>query len=213
MTACLTCTRDTTGRLCGTCTLRLGQHLADLPAMYTALSAYLRPSSQVPDRLGTAPAGPDAPLPVDLDVLDLIAPGGVVTVLETWRQALHEDAGLPWPSPWGDQAGRLRRAALGLRDHLAYIQLDWLAAGDLAREVAQLHRAAARHIAPTDRPTLVGRHPANPGSTEACGGRLEMPYGGVIVRCARCGTEWGQLQWLALRRRLEQTRTDDRSAA
>ncbi|MEU3563531.1 hypothetical protein [Kitasatospora sp. NPDC006786] len=215
MTACQHCaTRDTPGRLCTPCADRLGRHLADMPHLYTALGAYLRPSSQTRDRLGTVPSGPDAPLPVAEDVLDLIGPGGIVSGLESWREALHQDTGLVQPSPWGDLAGRVRRAALGLRDHLAYIRLDWPAAGDCAREVAQLHRAATRHVAPTDRPTAIGEHPADPGRPEACGGRLEMPYGGTIVRCARCGTEWGQLQWLQLRRHLERARAAaDRPAA
>ncbi|MFD4658011.1 hypothetical protein ACFWP2_20575 [Kitasatospora sp. NPDC058444] len=206
---CQLCTRPAPGRLCTPCAQRLGRHLVDLPHLYTALGAYLRPSSQTRDRLGTTPAGPDAPLPVAEDVLDLIGPGGIVSVLETWREALHQDADIPWPAPWGDLAGRVRRAARGLHRHLTYIRLDWSAAGDCAREIGRLHQAAARHVAPTDRPTLVGHHPADPGQgpAEACGGRLEMPHGGDTVRCTRCRAEWGPLQWLQLRRRIEHGRT------
>ncbi|MFE4397191.1 MULTISPECIES: hypothetical protein [Streptomycetaceae] len=215
MTPCQLCAHEAPGRLCTPCALRLGRHLVDLPHLYTALGAHLRPSSQVRDRLGTSPAGPDAPMPVAEDVLDLVGPGGIVTVLETWRQALHEDAGIRWPEPWGDLPGRVRRAAAGLRDHLAYIQLDWPAAGDCAREVAELHHAATRHVAPVDRPTVVGTHPADAGQdpAEACGGRLELPHGGTTVRCTRCRTTWGPLQWLRLRRRIEHARTADRPAA
>ncbi|MFJ6617601.1 MJ0042-type zinc finger domain-containing protein [Kitasatospora sp. NPDC091335] len=216
MAPCQLCTtHDTPGRLCTPCAERLGRHLVDLPHLYTALGAYLRPSSQVRDRLGTVPAGPDAPLPVAEDVLDLIGPGGIVSDLETWREALHQDADIPWPAPWGDLAGRVRRAAVGLRDHLAYIQLDWPVAGQFAFEVAQLHQAAARHIAPTDRPTDIGDHPADPGrpAAEACGGRLQLPHGGTTVRCARCGTTWDQLQWLQLRRRMHHATAGTTAAA
>ncbi|MFE2106661.1 hypothetical protein ACFXAF_12450 [Kitasatospora sp. NPDC059463] len=210
--ACQLCTRPTAGRLCTPCGTRLGRHLADLPPLYAALAAYLRPSAQAADRLGTRPTTPaDAPLPVDLDVLDLIGPGGAVTVLETWRQALHEDLELHWPDPWGHPDGRLLRATRGLHQHLTYIRLDWPAAGDCAREVHQLHAAATRHVAPTDRPTdrptVVGHHPdpARPGDAP-CGGRLELPRGSSALRCARCHETWGPLQWLTLRRALERAR-------
>ncbi|MFD9064204.1 hypothetical protein ACFVZ3_22075 [Kitasatospora purpeofusca] len=212
MAHCLTCHQATTGRLCPPCADRLGQRLADLPHMVTALGAYLRPSSQVPDRLGTHSASPDAPLPVVEAVLDLVGPGGIVTVLETWRQALAEDMGERWPAPWGDLDGRARRAAAALHTRLGYIRLDWPAAGDLAREVEQLHGAASRHLAPTERPTVVGHHPAEPGG-EPCGGRLELPYGGGDVRCARCRATWGPLQWLTLRRAIEAARTAADQAA
>ncbi|GAA1406208.1 hypothetical protein GCM10009639_53770 [Kitasatospora putterlickiae] len=195
---------------------RLRRQLADLPPLYAALAAYLRPSAQAADRLGTRPtAAADAPLPVDLDVLDLIGPGGAVTVLETWRQALHEDMGLHWPDPWGHPDGRLLRAARGLHQHLTYIRLDWPAAGDCAREIHQLHAAATRHVAPADHPTVVGHHPdpARPGDSNPCGGRLELPHGAAAVRCARCRTEWGPLQWLQLRRRLQAAPTDAHRAA
>ncbi|MFE7559650.1 hypothetical protein [Kitasatospora sp. NPDC057500] len=212
--ACQLCPRDTAGRLCTPCATRLGRHLADLPPLYAALAAYLRPSAQAADRLGTRPTAPaDAPLPVDLDVLDLIGPGGAVTVLETWRQALHEDLELHWPDPWGHPDGRLLRAARGLHQHMGYIRLDWPAAGDFAREVRQLHAAATRHVAPTDRltdrPTVVGHHPdPRPGDSAPCGGRLELPHGAAHVRCARCGAAWGPLQWLQLRRALEHARAE-----
>ncbi|MFJ2579995.1 hypothetical protein [Kitasatospora aureofaciens] len=164
--------------------------------MYDALSAYLRPSSQTVDRLGSGGRGPDAPLPVREDALNLVGPGGIVTVLETWRQAVHEDAGLRWPDPWGDYRGRLRRAVFGLVAQMDFVQLDWPQAGELACEVRDLHAAARSILAPQDRPLRAGNC-TTVVDGEQCGAVL-LVVPGQPVRCRWCGADYPPQSWLDL---------------
>ncbi|MGW2544186.1 hypothetical protein ACWC5I_25735 [Kitasatospora sp. NPDC001574] len=215
MARCLACThRDTPGRLCDPCTACLGEQLLDLPHLVADLNDCLAPSTQTPDRLGTRhTAAAHPPLPVVENVLDLLGPGGIITTLETWRRLLATDTGESTADPWGDLPGRLRRAVTALHRRLPFIRLDWARAGDLVHDIARLHRTATHHTAPTGPPpTLLGHHPADRAGDDPCGGRLELPHAGKLVRCARCGAAWGPLHWLRLRRTIEAARVTNTAA-
>ncbi|MGW2539450.1 hypothetical protein ACWC5I_00880 [Kitasatospora sp. NPDC001574] len=194
---CLSCEREiNSGYLCGGCTSRANKQLAELPHLYEAVGAYLRPSSQASDRVGSGGHGPDAPLPVREDALDLVGPGGLVTVLETWRQALYEDAGLLWPEPWGDYRGRLRRAVYGLQAQLDFVRRDWPQAGDFSGEVRDLHAAALSIVAPQERPLRAGNCSAVVKGV-TCGAVL-LARSGEPVRCRWCGAGYPAESWLDL---------------
>ncbi|MFD9124924.1 hypothetical protein [Kitasatospora sp. NPDC059571] len=198
---CLSCEQETNGEyLCEPCTGRLGQQLADLPALYGALGAYLRPSSQTTGSIGgvgTGSPAPDAPLPVHEGALDLVGPGGIVTALEEWRFELCQAAEIRWPAPFGDYPGRLRRAVQGLQDMLWYIHRDWPQAGDFSAAVRQMHGAARSIVAPRERPLRAGTCTKEISEGEACGAVLLAKPGRPVV-CRWCLTEYPASSWLDL---------------
>lgn len=195
---CLSCEQGTAGDyLCARCTARLDGHLRLMPALYDALEAYLRPSSQVSTAVGSGCPRPDAPLPVAEPALDMRGPGGMVTVLETWRQAVAEDAGLRWPAPFGEYRGRVRRAAEGLRSLLPYVSREWPEAGLLAEEIRDLHAAARSIIAPQERLLRAGTCTWTDEAGEVCGAVLLVTPGRPVV-CRWCRTPYPTETWLDL---------------
>ncbi|KDN84401.1 hypothetical protein [Kitasatospora cheerisanensis] len=198
MTICLACEQQTTGKyLCARCTTRLDGQLSLMPALYDALEAHLRPSSQVSTAVGSGCPRPDAPLPVAEPALDMRGPGGMVTVLETWRQAVHEDAGQHWPSPFGDYRGRVRRASAGLRGLLPYITREWQQAGTFAEEIRDLHASARSIIAPQERPLRAGTCTWTDEAGEVCGAVLLATPGRPVV-CRWCRASYPASSWLDL---------------
>lgn len=196
---CLSCERPTDGEyLCQTCTTRVDGQLKLMPALYDALEAYLRPSSQVSTTVGSGCPRPDAPMPVAEPALDLRGPGGMVTVLETWRQALHENAGLRWPDPFGDYRGRVRRAAAGLRQQLPYISGSWTEAGLFAAEIRDLHASARSIVAPAERTIRAGTCTKELEDGSECGAVLRVVPGVPEIRCAWCRTKYPPSAWLGL---------------
>lgn len=196
---CQSCEQETAGEyLCEACTTRVARQLTDLPPMYEALGAYLRPSSQVTTQVGTGGPAPHAPLPVREDALDLVGPGGMVAVLESWRQALYEDAELLWPQPFGDYTGRLWRAVRGLHSELGFIRRDWPQAGVFAQEVRELHGAARSVIAPSDRPVRAGTCTTVTAEGEVCGAVLLATPGNPQIRCRWCQAVYSPSSWLGL---------------
>jgi hypothetical protein len=199
VSSCLSCEQDTSGEyLCHLCGARLGRQLTDLPPLYAALGAYLRPSTQARTAVGSGCPGPHAPLPVSLEALDLVGPGSMVTVLETWRQALHEDAEIRVVAPWGDYPGRLRRAVNGLYGRLWYIRRDWPQAGLFAAEVSALHAAARSVVAPPVKTVRAGLCPKKLDDGTTCGAVLRAEPGVPEIHCRWCGTDWPPSAWLKL---------------
>jgi hypothetical protein len=196
---CLSCERETAYEyLCQPCASQLDRHLRELPPLYDALGAYLRPSSQVSTSVGGGCPSPDAPLPLDEPALDLRGPGGIVTVLETWRQALYEDAEMRWPEPFGDYPGRLLRAVRALREQLPYIAGSWPQASQFASEVRELHGAARSIIAPAEKTVRAGLCPAELGDGTVCGAVLRAVPGDPEIRCRWCQATYGPSTWLKL---------------
>lgn len=195
---CLSCEDPSPlGSLCDRCGSRLDRQLSQLPALYEALGAYLRPSSQTSTAVGSSKS-PDAPLPLTEPALDLRGPGGIVTVLETWRQALYEDAELRWPEPFGDYPGRLLRAVRALREQLPHITCGWAQAGLFAAEVDELHGAARSIIAPPEKTVRAGTCPAKLDDGTVCGAVLRAVPGDPEIRCRWCNTVYAPSSWLKL---------------
>ncbi|PJN22400.1 hypothetical protein [Kitasatospora sp. CB02891] len=197
MTDCLACEQETAGEyLCARCTERVGAELRSLPALYEALGAYLRPSSQISIRVGSGTPAPDAPLPVFEDALDLIGPGGIVTALEDWRFELCQDAQIRWGSPFGDYRGRLRRAVAGLHNMLEYVQ-NWSRAGEFAAAVHTMHSSARSIVAPRERRLRAGTCTQETEGGEVCGAVLFAVPGRPVV-CTWCSTRYPASTWLDL---------------
>ncbi|MFD7410639.1 hypothetical protein [Kitasatospora purpeofusca] len=189
---------------CRLCEVTIGQHLADLPGLYRALDDHLAPA---PGPRQYTTGGPvEAPLPIHLEALNLQAAGGIATVLVTWVGDWCDHLGWAAPAMPARPRAQLAEAAEAvgfLRRNLLWACSEHPAVDDFATEIRQLHGAAQRITAPVEPPHVLGRHPADPGAAEACGGRLEMRPGGTTVRCTRCSTAWGPLEWLGLRRAIQ----------
>ncbi|MFJ4799184.1 hypothetical protein [Kitasatospora purpeofusca] len=186
---------------CRLCEATIGQHLADLPGLYRELDDHLAPAAG--PRQYTTGGPVEAPLPLHLEALSLQAAGGIATVLVTWVADWCDHLGWTMPAMPARSRAQLAEAAAFLRRNLPWAAEQHPAVDDFAAEVRQLHDAVQRITAPVEPPHIVGRHPADPGAVEACGGLLEMRPGGTTVRCTRCTAAWGPLEWLALRRAIE----------
>ncbi|MCX4752918.1 hypothetical protein [Kitasatospora purpeofusca] len=199
MDTCLSCNTLTQygAYLCRTCTVRTDGYLRELPGLYEVLEDWLRPSSQVSTAVGTRSASPDAPMPVAEEVLDIRGPGGMVTVLEQWRQAWCEDAGIRWPAPFGTYRGRLLRVVRALREQLPAMAQAWPEAGQFVDEVREHHAAALSIVDPRGRTVRAGNCTAKMEG-EVCGAVLRAVPGVPEIRCAWCSTTYPPSTWLGL---------------
>ncbi|WP_327679533.1 hypothetical protein [Kitasatospora sp. NBC_00458] len=199
MDTCLSCDDPTRygAYLCQPCTDRTDDRLREMPGLYAVLEEWLRPSSQVSTAVGSRSASPDAPMPVSEEVLDIRGPGGMVTVLEEWRQAWCEDAGIRWPAPFGDYRGRLLRAVRSLREQLPAMAASWPEAGVFAAEVRAHHGAALSIVDPRARSVRAGTCTAVVDG-DACGAVLRATPGVPEIRCTWCSTAYPPSAWLDL---------------
>jgi hypothetical protein len=186
------------GYLCPGDTAATLERLKAMAGLYVALGAFLAPGRRGSDHGGST-ARVDAPLPVCEPVLDLRGPGGMVSILEDWRSALHEALGWSQPVPRGAFEERVRRAAKGLGDNVLWIGSSWPAAGDFAREIRDLHRDVTSIVAPSDRGRRLGNCPTIDESGAVCGAVLRLGEGESAATCRWCGASWAPELWPALR--------------
>ncbi|MFJ6615435.1 hypothetical protein ACIQPT_34745 [Streptomyces sp. NPDC091289] len=208
-TTCTHChTPDPTGStLCIPCTTRLTDQLHQLPRMYAELAGHLTPGSA--SGQGRAGKGGPAPLPLRVDVLDLRSEFETVC---GWLGAVHDDRHLPAPQLAGDTLTRLHTAVAGLLAHMPWIAVSWPAAGDLAQEVNDLHRAAASVVDPDPRPRgrRIGHCPAAHPDSTICGAVLTLQPGETVVSCPWCTASYPPALWAGLKQLID---ADERVAA
>lgn len=213
---CLICHRelrqDETARYaCRRCELTIGGHLAELPGLHADLGQHLVPTGSAAGQWVTG-GSVEPPLPVSEDVLSLLSHGGILTVLQTWEDDWRAELTWDPAQPVASVAGALAATAGFLRDNLLWACSSHPAVDEFAGDIRRLHATATRITRPVEKPTIVGHCPREDDG-EPCGGRLELPPGGQTIRCHRCDTPWSQLQWLALRYRLEGLTLDAKPAA
>lgn len=195
---CTACTRplDAPAQLCVACTRGLDLRLAELPGQYLLLADHLRPSAARGD--GPAALVREAPLPCREDVLDMRAPGGMVTMLEDWREAMQNARGWGPPARTGSTERRVLAAARGLRINLDWITTEFEAAGDLAREIRALVGQVNALLDPAPATLRAGDCAADLGGGGICGAPLRVPAGTTTVHCRRCGADYPPSSWLTL---------------
>lgn len=125
---CVVCRRNGPGRLCDRCRHRCAEQLADLPTLWSRLRVALVPGPGGTGERVTAASG-EAPMPVRLAALNLLAPGSddaralFVPAVRTWttidvvipmrpvvrwhRELTYDAAGRIVMEPAGDQGGTL----------------------------------------------------------------------------------------------------------
>lgn len=105
---------------CRPCQARVDRDLAAIPGpdgLYARLSDVLAPGAGTSDSPRVATSRVDAPLPVRLAPLNLIAKGGVVTILQTWLVDWHDTLGWTYPRWQGDMAQQCDQVVRALRNN------------------------------------------------------------------------------------------------
>lgn len=198
MTTCTHCeTPDPTGSaLCIPCTTRLVDRLTALPRLYTELGGHLAPGSSSGE--GRSSKGGPAPLPLRVDILDMRREFETVS---GWLSAVHDDRRMRTPRLAGDTLTRLHTAVAGLLAHMPWIVSGWPAAGDLAAEIADLHRSAASVVDPDPRPRgrRIGHCPAIDPSGAICGSVLHLMPGETVIVCPWCTCAFPPAMWTQLK--------------
>ena len=181
--------------LCPSCEQDTADRLHRLPVLYAQLGAMLAPaSSRDGGRGGTVVV---APVPLRLDVADARA---AFSILPTWARALADDRRRPAPTPGADDLGaRVTAACAALAEARAWIAAEWPAAGDLAREVQELHDDARSVVGADDLPARMGLCPAVQDGAR-CGALLVLSPGQQVIRCDWCGATYPPGVWAQLRR-------------
>lgn len=200
---------------CRPCESRTATRLAELPALFAQLNttASLMRGARRP---GAATSGSRVPpIPPRLEVLSLVAAGGVATRLRDIEDAWRAE--LQWAiAPW---RGSPTEAVPG---HVAFLlnNLPWAADGyeSVDQDVEDIRRLHAECTAalPGDRKpghVHVGLCPAVLDDRPCCA-QLTASAASHRIRCGSCGTEWvGMDAWRGLRRAQEGTASPVRSTA
>ncbi|MEW2518152.1 hypothetical protein [Actinacidiphila alni] len=199
---CLLCEQPQDGNayLCGGCTATLGQRLAAMPILYRDLAEELVPlGSNWPRGNGSHGTQAEAPMPLAEEPLVLRGPGGIVGVLEDWRTALHTDRGWPPPRLAPGVEPRVHAAVKALTAALPWIAAEWPAAGEFAREIADLYRSVTSITSPAERPGVRVGHCPNIVEDQPCGAVLRLERGEDTIVCPWCESSFPQRLWPWLR--------------
>ncbi|MFK8850454.1 hypothetical protein [Streptomyces sp. Ac-502] len=174
---------------CRICQDRGTAMLRELPALYDQLGDLLEPGS---GRGGGRVSGTrGAPLPCSLHVLDLRAPGGLVTMLADWEAAVRDELGYEAAPFRGDLRQTLAGTVTFLASNSPWIYGGFAGVADLHREIRNQHGHAER---------LVTGEQAERRVTVrcACGQPMRVTLTTPGRRCTACGAQYGHAEVLQL---------------
>jgi hypothetical protein len=195
--ACTACIRplrqDELGRTsCRLCQGRADQALQQLPGpdgLYAQLAARLMPGHGGDSVVVSSSR--TAPLPLRLEPLNLMARGGVVTVLQEWLVDWHERLGWNHPRWNGDLQHQLDDVVHALR-----VNLEWAASShpafnaflaDIGSQVRQCERQ------------ITGERKERPIAVACpCGAILRITVSTPGKRCGGCNTQYDRGEILDL---------------
>jgi len=177
---------------CHPCTRRCDEQLLELAGprgLYAKLGARLAPGSGTG---GPAVSGSrNAPVPLRLDVLNLLTAGGpVLGTLETWVRD-WEAQGRAELNEAGTLQQRVNHAVSTLRFNLEWAATNHAAFDEFAREVSLMHRQCTVHVAGERPPRAIP-------VTCPCGAVLRVGLDTPGVRCYGCQTQYGHSEVLRL---------------
>ncbi|MCX5584251.1 hypothetical protein [Streptomyces erythrochromogenes] len=187
-TYCELCFRPAATRVHDGCKQKIRENLLDLPSLYAALADALQPVRRGDS--GRASSGRTAPIPCNLEALDLRARGGIEGVVATWAADLCERE--QWQLP---QYGSIEAAVDGYTD-LLIRNLDMIcdehpAVREFAAEIRQIVGQASR-LTTGEKPPR--RIPVQCG----CGTVLRITIDTPGARCPGCETQYGHAEVLQL---------------
>jgi hypothetical protein len=185
---------------CRICEDRAGEQLTEIHSMYGQLRGKLVPALSTADNAGhVTGATRSAPLPVSLGALDLIAPGGIATKLQSieddWRKTLG------WTvAPFRGNAEQTLESVIPfLRNNLPWACSMYEDVSEDLKLIGILHRRTDAVIhGQREARVPVGYCPTVSDSGEVCGEGLRVSPWALQIRCNGCGTSWHRDQWLRL---------------
>ena len=172
---------------CRPCTERADQHLralAGTDGLYAQLSGRL-----MPGRGGDGPCvsgSRSAPLPLRLEPLNLMARGGVVTILQTWVED-WADYGHAAPVRGGTLQQQCDNAVRTLRFNLAWAAEQHPAFAEFAHEVGQIRRQCEVVVSGEQPPRRI------PVACP-CGTVLRITVDTDRARCPGCEVQYGHAE-------------------
>jgi len=174
---------------CRPCTRRVDDNLAALPALYVQLGSRLAPGSSSG---GPAVSGSrTAPLPLRLEPLNLLARGGVVTILQTWLIDFHDLNDWTYPQWRGDLRRQCEDVVKRLRGNLLWAAASHPAFAEFAGEIRQL-RGQCQAQVDGERP------PRRVFVTCPCSQTLGFTLDTTGLRCPNCQQQYGHSELLDL---------------
>lgn len=210
---CSNCTRllfaDELNRFaCWPCESRANQSITELPSLYRQLSSVLAPGSRTSET-GRVRASREAPLPVNLHVLDLIGPGGIATKLQaiedSWRSARGRTPGPRTDGVRWFATSRAKSPNFAVAEHAVFIGYNLRWACESYEEVAadltvirELHAMAQTAITGQRRRRVMVSCLAEFDDGTTCGADLGIDVAAAYSTCSECGARWGRDDWVRL---------------
>ncbi|MER7799020.1 hypothetical protein ABTX71_01680 [Streptomyces parvulus] len=196
MTGCEVCGEETGGRyLCERHTIAVARRLALLPDLDSDLAMYLVPAPAPFGEHVTGNAAGSRP-PINLDVLSLMQANRAPQVVQSWRVDVQR---VRWPERSAPPPAGLAADCRWLGMELEWIVTSYPAAGELARELAELE-AELRSLGAEPAPRREGTCVAVTDDQGTVCGAVLKPGPDKVVRCRWCGTEYRTEQDLLLLR-------------
>ena len=194
---CELCGNAASGYLCHRHQEQLAARLRELPALYREAADCL-----VPRRTGwgdiiatKSAAGPRSP--VNEDVIDTVNWARATEVIHSWRADVRR---LRWPHRGATPPAHLDADCRWLAQELGWIVAQYPAAGDLAREVAELNSAVRSIVGdPEPRPQRIGYCIALVGEGVVCGAVISRMPGETQLKCRWCGSAYGPEDYVLLK--------------
>lgn len=194
---------------CWPCESRANQKITALPTLYKQLSYALAPRASRSNTGRISSTSHEAPLPVNLHVLDLLGPGGIASKLaaieDSWRTARGRTVGPRTDGIRWFATNRAKSPSFALVDHTTFIayNLRWAceAYEEVAYDLGVIHEVYAKaETALTGhrrrRMTVSCVAEYDDGTT--CGAELGIDVSAAYTICAECGARWGRDDWLRL---------------
>lgn len=185
---CEICLRPATSRVHDGCRQQIRETLTELPTLYAALADALQPVRRGDG--GPTGSGRAAPIPCNLEALDLRARGGIEGVLATWAADLCEREQWQLPQYGSVEAAVDEYAGLLIRN-LGIICDEHPAVREFAGEIRQI-AGQARRLITGERP------PRRIPVVCPCGTVLKVTLDTPGARCAGCEMQYGPAEVLQL---------------
>ncbi|MFG3660267.1 hypothetical protein [Streptomyces sp. NPDC047706] len=185
---CAVCDKPARERVHRGCRQHMADALRELPALYRELAATLVPGRRGGDgRTGTR----TAPIPCNLDSLDLRGRGGIEGVVGGWARDLCERE--QWDIPAYQSVAAIVDWACGvLLANLPWICDKHDAVKEIAQELAQI-TGQARRIVTGEKPPI-----RIPVACDGCGHILRVSLDMDGIRCPRCQQQYDHAGMLNL---------------
>lgn len=182
---------------CRLCEDRARTQLTALPGLYDQLGDALAPGSSASDG-GRVEASKSAPLPVNVHVLDLRGPGGVVANLlaieDSWRQALRWTA-----TPFrGNYEQTIRGTVRFLSINVTWACSSYEEVSFDLDVIRKLHSQSQAATTGERRRRVAVTCLAEYDDSTVCGAELHIDTSAASTRCRTCGASWGREDWVRL---------------